>query len=106
MRITSGVDLEDEHDGAEPDQEGDDSPDDEPSLGWTIDGVAGSQSGDDRELQDHACVRPKRRRKKLDVAISVEARGHGGRKIVRNLSDPQRVAWAKRAGRFGKISVE
>jgi hypothetical protein len=56
-------DLEDEHDGAEPDDYGGDGAieDDEPSLGWTVDGLAGSQSGDDRELQNHAAVRPQRR---------------------------------------------
>lgn len=33
------LDAEDEHDGAEPDDEGDGDPDHEPSLGWTTDGV-------------------------------------------------------------------
>ena len=42
----------DEHDGAEDDQEGDDSPDNEPSLGWTIDGAVGNR--DDREEGGHA----------------------------------------------------
>jgi hypothetical protein len=57
-------DLEDEHDGAEPDNEhGDGNVDDEPSLGWTIDGCI-QNTGEarcDAELQDHASVRPQRR---------------------------------------------
>lgn len=46
-------DLEDEHDGCEPDDEGDDNPDDEPSLGWPERLVQGMSLGasDDRELQ-------------------------------------------------------
>ena len=47
-----------EHDPAdrplEVNEDDDGNPDDEPSLGWTIDGVTGDQSGDDREQQNHS----------------------------------------------------
>jgi hypothetical protein len=45
----AGQDLEDEHDGAEPENEHGDTADDEPSLGWTIDGHRGGT--DDREAE-------------------------------------------------------
>lgn len=59
----------DEHDGRERDSEDegaqcDDegvSDDREPSLGWGIDGERGNLSGADRELQDHAPVKPQHR---------------------------------------------
>jgi hypothetical protein len=44
-------DLEGEHDGAEPEDEHGDDADDEPALGWTVDGAPGNT--DDRELRDH-----------------------------------------------------
>jgi len=42
--VSTGYSIEidcegDEHDGREPEDESDDSPDNEPSLGWTVDGV-------------------------------------------------------------------
>jgi hypothetical protein len=42
-----GGDVEDEHDGCEPDDDAEqDRADDEPSLGWTVDGVFGNADGD------------------------------------------------------------
>ena len=45
------VDAEDEHDGAEEDHEGDDSPDHEPNLGWTVDGCIGNTAIGRDELE-------------------------------------------------------
>jgi hypothetical protein len=108
MRTLAGTDLEDEHDGAEPENEGGEAvhEDDEPSLGWTIDGVAGDQSGDERELQDHATVAPKANRRKLPNTIDVEQRGYGGRTVIRKLTDGQTEAVAERMDRYGKVSLE
>jgi hypothetical protein len=108
MRTVAGVDLEDEHDGAEPENEGGDGAkeDDEPSLGWTIDGVAGDRSGEDRELQDHATVVPKANGPKLPNTIDVTQRGYAGRTVIRNLTDDQKEAVAERMDRYGKISLE
>lgn len=44
----NGLDLEEEHDGSEPDV------DDEPSLGWTLSGALGEITGYDGELKDYA----------------------------------------------------
>lgn len=108
MRTVAGTDLEDEHDGAELENEGGDGAkeDDEPSLGWTIDGVAGDQSGQDRELQDHATVVPEVNRPKLPNTIEVTHRGYACRSVIRNLTDDQKEALAERMDRFGKVSLE
>jgi hypothetical protein len=49
-----GGDREDEHDGAEPDEDG------EPSLGWGLNGEKGNASGHDWELDncDRECDEP------------------------------------------------
>jgi hypothetical protein len=109
-----GGDLEDEHDGAEPDDnEGGDGAreDDEPSLGWPERlrqdyASNGSQSGSDLELQDHATVVPKANRKKLPNTIDVEQRGYGGRTVIRNLTDGQTEALAQKLDRYGRISLK
>jgi hypothetical protein len=104
-----GQDLEDEHDGAEPDDNegGDGAKEDyEPSLGWTIDGAFGDPQGDDRELQDHVAERPEQHREKLTTAVTIEDRGWTGRKVIRNLSDSQRDALAERLDPHGSISLE
>ena len=58
-------DLEDEHDGGEPEDEGGEAvkEDDEPSLGWTVDGCIGNTpiGRDECELQDYAPYRPQER---------------------------------------------
>lgn len=85
-------------------EDGDGNPDNEPSLGWGVDGEKGNESGDDRELQDHARIPPKRRRKKLAKTVTVEDRGYGGRKIIRNLTEGQTVALAERIDPYGTVS--
>ena len=105
-----GRDLEDEHDGAEPENEGGcgAKEDDEPSLGWPerVDQTkgAGSQTGDDRELQDHATVLPVAPR--AAQGVMVEDRGYGGRKVIRNLTDGQQEAMAEKMDRYGKVSLQ
>jgi hypothetical protein len=104
-------DLEDEHDGAEPENEGGcgAKEDDEPSLGRPelLDQTAhpGSQSGDDRELQDHATMVPAENRTKLVGTIDVEDRGYGGRKIIRGLSERQTTLMVESIDRDGTISI-
>jgi hypothetical protein len=105
-RSLANADLEDEHDGAEDDHEGDDNPDNEPSLGWGIDGERGNISGSDRELQDHATVVPAANREKLPDTIDVEQRGYGGRTVIRNLTDGHTKALAERMDRHGPISLK
>ena len=78
----------DEHDGAEPENEhGDGSPDDEPSLGWTVDGCV-TGPGDDRE-EATATAQPQQRtvtdRKPLSVEVSY-------RRFLRGLPPAQRKA--------------
>jgi hypothetical protein len=67
-------DLEDEHDGAEPEDEGGEAvhEDDEPSLGWTVDGCTQntSETGCDLELQEHEPVQPQHR---TDLGTGVSA---------------------------------
>jgi hypothetical protein len=71
-----------------------------------VDGQQGSQSDDDRELQDHATVVLKANRRKLPSTIDVEQRGYGGRTVIRNLTDRQTEALAERIDRYGKISLK
>jgi hypothetical protein len=109
-----GGDVEDEHDGAEPDDneggEGE-KEDYEPSLGWPERlrqdyASNGSQTGSDRELQDHATVLPKDTREKLPNAIEVEQRGYGGRTVIPNLTDGQTEALAQKLDRYGRVSLK
>jgi hypothetical protein len=93
-----------EHDGREPDVDG------EPSLGWTVDGVIGNSDGMDREadgsyLTDAAQQRydrhnryaPNRNRDGKHVDAE---RGYGGvSRRLTNLSDRQRTAIAPRVDR-------
>ena len=95
---TPEADLEDEHDGAEDDrdQEGDDDPDREPSLGWTIDGAAGravDQRTCDLEVQDHAAVKPQDRTNWQGPQISAESTY---RKFLYGLTKEQRPGFCKR----------
>jgi hypothetical protein len=105
-------DLEDEHDGAEPEDEGGcgAKEDDEPSLGWPERlrqdyASNGSQSGDDRELQNHGTVVPAENRSKLPGTIDVEDRGYGGHKIIRGLSEHQTTLMVESIDRDGTISI-
>jgi hypothetical protein len=58
-----------------------------------------------RPAPPSATVSPKKGRKKLDGAITVEDVGYGDRKVIRNLSDRQREAIAERVDQFGKIPL-
>ena len=70
-----------EHDGTEPCQDG------EPSLGWTVYGVIGSDRvGSDRELQEHDTVRPSNERQKPVATMDVREHGYSGRKAVTGVS--------------------
>lgn len=92
----------DEHDGQEPDNEG------EPSLGWPErlrQDYACNGGLSDRELQDYATVVPTANRGKLPNTIDVKQRGYGGRTVIRNLTDGQTVALAQKMDRFGRISL-
>lgn len=83
---TGALDAEDEHDGAEPENEhGDGDPDGEPNLGWTVDGCisATSDQRDECELQEHAPYRPQERTDGPGVTAS--DRGYGGYKVLRGL---------------------
>lgn len=100
------VDAEDEHDGAEPENESGcgAKEDDEPSLGWTIDGVAGSQTGDDRELQDHASVRPQRRTR-LGKGVHAAPNYCPGSRVLGLTTDQQaRFNEERRGGKPGMVS--
>lgn len=71
--------------------------DDEPSLGWTVEGVAGDQSGADRELQDHAATdvvkdRARRRKGKRNVRTMDITQNVTGHWRLTNLSEQQRAA--------------
>jgi hypothetical protein len=97
----------DEHDGAEPENEGGEAvhEDDEPSLGWTIDGYisATSERSDECE-QGGNSVRPQNRTR-VEKSITVEDRGYGGRKVIRNLTDGQTKALARKIDRDSGISL-
>ena len=92
-------DMEDEHDGAEPEDEGGETvrEDDEPSLGWPerMDQTtgAGSQSGDDRELQNHMPVRPQHRTEIDRTPLTVEV---SYRRFLSGLTPDQRKAMQDR----------
>ena len=98
--------LEDEHDGAEPENEyGDGNPDDEPSLGWTVDGCV-QKTGEarcDTELQNHRTVRPAMPRSASGAAVEDR---FCGRKTIRNLNTWQREAVKAKMVRHGPISVD
>jgi hypothetical protein len=79
-------DIEDEHDGAEPDTDAEDDRADEPSLGWTVDGLLAGT--DDREAQDHSRPQPQNRTD-LNTTIAVE---QSYRKFIHGLTDEQRAA--------------
>lgn len=82
MQTASMLDAEDEHDGAEPDDDAEqDDADREPSLGWTTDGVFGSADGLDRELVDyspaHDTKAARRRGRSKTPGVSVDrSRGY------------------------------
>ena len=81
-------DLEDEHDGAEPEDEGGDGAveDDEPSLGWGLNGETGNQGGHDREEG----AEPRLPQDRTDLGLGVHAAPnycHGSR--IRGLTAAQ-----------------
>lgn len=96
----TGGDLEDsglgnddrEEDGLSAGEE--DLSDNEPSLGWSVEGQLGRETGDDRELQTHATMevdktRPERRKGKRKVQSIEMASSFAGPKMVRNLTKKQ-----------------
>jgi hypothetical protein len=83
---TASDDMEDEHDGAEPDHDAEDDGTSEPSLGWTADGIVGGS--DDREAQDYSRPRPQNRTD-LGTTLAVE---QSYRKFIHGLTDEQRAA--------------
>ena len=93
---SSEIDCEgDEHDGREPEDEGDDNPDNEPSLGWTIDGcVSNTPTADcDAELS-FPTVGPQRRTSIPGAAeLMVETTY---RRFLRGLSPHQKARLAER----------
>ena len=96
----------DEHDGTEPeDEDYDGKADDEPSLGWTVDGVPGDRMGSDGELQDHLPVRPQNR----TTHEGPQVRSETGfmRRRLRGLTQEQeqRLKEAMRASAMPGVSV-
>jgi hypothetical protein len=111
------IDAEEEHDGREEDDPGEESDhgeeddhggdgareDDEPSLGWTIDGVAGNQSGADRELQDHAPVQPQRRTRLGKGVHAAPNYCHGSRVLGLTADQQAQFNEKRRAGKPGMV---
>ena len=98
-RSLANADLEDEHDGSEPDDHGGDGAkeDDEPSLGWPERlrqdyASNGSTTGSDLELQDHAPVKPQDR---TDPGLGVSAEVTY-RRFLRGLTPEQQRAFNER----------
>lgn len=86
------TDLEDEHDGGEPENEhGDGDPDAEPSLGWTLDGELGNDRDREVELRS-GHLKGARERKGLcqrPVGVTAVSPGYGNWKRLGGLSDNQ-----------------
>lgn len=86
-----------------------DNADDEPSLGWTVDGVLANGGGNDREADDSYVTEAARQRYKpfdrytsngnRDGKHVDTERGFGYAKRLTNLSDQQRAAVAPRLNR-------
>lgn len=90
-----------EHDGCEPDVDG------EPSLGWTVDGTIGNSDGMDREAGGSSVTEAHRQRYKSFDRYGAHRRERGvdsvrsygfDRRLV-NLSDRQHAAMAPRVDR-------
>lgn len=80
----------------ETNEDGDGNPDDEPSLGWTIDGAAGravDQRTCDLEVQNHVSVKPQDRANWQGPQISAESTY---RKFLHGLTEEQRPAFCER----------
>jgi hypothetical protein len=84
------ADLEDEHDGAEPENEHGDNDDREPSLGWTVDGVVSNTSivGCDAGLERRAT--PKPRTSRISPLVSTNETYCTWRRHLKGLTARQR----------------
>lgn len=89
-----------EHDGCEPDEDG------EPSLGWTVDGVLGNSDGMDREAAGSSVTEAHRQRyRPFDRYVTncdgmhVDAYFDITKRKLFNLSDRQHAALAPRVNR-------
>ena len=72
-----------EHDGCEPDEDG------EPSLGWTVDGCVGLTGGLSLDAEQSEGHRPPQNRTNLNTTLAVEC---SYRKFIHGLTDGQKAA--------------
>lgn len=102
--------MEDDEDGADdeysigPDDLEMDRSDDEPSLGWTVEGSTAGPT-DDRERQDYAREPAKKRKKMPAKGVRQTNQVWGARDTLTGLTDQQAVAFKAKRPRHSPISV-